>query len=51
MRRPGFSASLVLIAMFVLTLPAPSWAQGSLEVAGGYSFLGDSDLVDGFGLG
>ena len=39
--------------MFVLTLPEPSWAQepGSLEVAGGYSFLGDRDLVDGFGLG
>ncbi len=39
--------------MSVLTLPAPLWAQepGSLEVAGGYSFLGDSDLVDGFGLG
>ena len=39
--------------MFVLTLPIASWAQvpGSLEVAGGYSVLGDNELVDGFGLG
>ena len=36
-----------------LALPTSGWAQepGSLEVAGGYSFLGDSELVDGFGLG
>ena len=31
-----------------LALPTSGWAQepGSLEVAGGYSFLGDSELVD-----
>ena len=35
-----------------LTLPANGWAQpGGIELAGGYSFLGDSELVDGYGLG
>ena len=39
--------------LVLLVLPMSGWAQepGSLEVAGGYSFLGDSELVDGFGLG
>ncbi len=40
------------VAVF-LALPTRGWAQkpGSLEVAGGYGFLGDGELVDGFGLG
>jgi opacity protein-like surface antigen len=39
--------------LVILALPASGWAQepGSLEVAGGYSFLGHSELFDGFGLG
>lgn len=53
-RKPATRAALVgIIAAFILALPASAWAQesGSVELAGGYSFLGDSELVDGYGLG
>ena len=47
------AVAVVCCAMVFLTPPASGWAQepGSLEVAGGYSFLADTELVDGFGLG
>jgi len=47
------AVAIICCALVFLALPARGWAQepGSLEVAGGYSFLGDSELVDGFGLG
>ncbi len=48
------AAALVgFIAACVLALAASAWAQesGSVELTGGYSFLGDSELVDGYGLG
>ena len=40
-------------AIVLLTIPDSGWAQqpGSFEVAGSYSVLGDTELVDGFGLG
>ena len=40
-------------AMVLLARAESGWAQepGSFEVAGGYSVLGDTELVDGFGLG
>ena len=45
--------AVVGCATVFLVLPASGWAQepGTLEVAGGYSFLGDTELVDGFGVG
>jgi len=47
------AVSVVGCAMVLLALPESGWAQepGSFEVAGGYSVLGDSELVDGLGLG
>jgi len=37
---------------FSFTLPANAWAQpGGIELAGGYSFLSESELVDDYGLG
>ena len=51
-RRWG-GVAVVSGVLVILALPASGWAQepGSLEVAGGYSFLGHSELFDGFGLG
>ena len=45
--------AVVAGVLVLLALPASGWAQetGSLEVAGGYSFLGHRELFDGFGLG
>ena len=49
----GCGGRRVLVAVVVLALPTLAAAQavGSMEVAGGYGFLGDSELVDGFGPG
>ena len=51
---PGSRTGLVIfVVALLLGHPTSGWAQqpGWLEVAGGYSFLGDSELIDGFGLG
>ena len=47
------AVAVVGCAMVLLARPERGWAQkpGSFEVAGGYSVLGDTELVDGFGLG
>ena len=53
-RRPGIGAALIgIVAALSLALPGSGWAQetGSIEVAGGYGFLGDFELVDGYSLG
>ena len=52
-RRLRVAVAIVCSALAFLACPTSGGAQelGSLEVAGGYSFLGDSKLVDGFGLG
>ena len=53
-REPGTWIVLIgVVATLSLTLPENGWAQerGLLEVASGYSFLSDTELIDGFGLG
>ncbi len=51
----GMRVAVIVVgcAMVLLTIPDSGWAQepGSFDVAGGYSVLGDIELVDGFGLG
>ena len=53
-QNPGIGPGLIEVVTIVfLAIAANGWAQqpGSLEVVDGYSFLGDTELVDGFGLG